>query len=388
MTNGPDDKPLSDGNQPAHQPQMTLEVLHEHVTWLTGQVSGLQTECAALRAEAGAAQMKVAQVHDELTLTKAELVRLKRAPDSLTADSSNSGKDEAKGADPPTFNGNPAELEGWVTACRLRFIGQPSKFGTEAKKVVFATTFMRGPPMAWFQPVVNTFAAGGDGVPPEEFQSFENFVGSLRRLYGDPDRERTSEAALAALKQTGSIADYISKFTTHSQYVKYNDAALMSAYYRNLHHTMKDALIPHQWKSLKALQDLTSRLDSRARERKLEKDWEIRSTPAANHPPSVPARRNDGTFLPTKSAFFPAARSNPTVATPKSPQTPTDGSTPMEIDSQRLSRLTPDERARCMREGRCFKCRLIGHDRRDCPQGLPFVAGLEVQYAENDDAQE
>lgn len=56
MTNGQDEKPPSVGTQPAHQPpEMTLQVLHEHVTSLTSQVSGLQTECAALRAEAGAA---------------------------------------------------------------------------------------------------------------------------------------------------------------------------------------------------------------------------------------------------------------------------------------------------------------------------------------------
>ena len=38
----------------------------------------------------------------------------------------------------------------------------------------------------------------------------------------------------------------------------------------------------------------------------------------------------------------------------------------MEVDAVRLKKLTPQERAKCMREGRCFKCRKIGHDARNC----------------------
>src|SRR5579859_6680633 len=88
-------------------------------------------------------------------------------------------KNEAEGADPPTFTGSQKDLEGWITVCRLRFVGQPSKFDTEEKKVIFASTFMRGPPMSWFQPVINAFSIRGNSNPPPEFQSFETFVQSI-----------------------------------------------------------------------------------------------------------------------------------------------------------------------------------------------------------------
>ena len=38
----------------------------------------------------------------------------------------------------------------------------------------------------------------------------------------------------------------------------------------------------------------------------------------------------------------------------------------MEVDTVRLKKLTPQERAKCMKEGRCFKCRKVGHNAKNC----------------------
>ena len=38
----------------------------------------------------------------------------------------------------------------------------------------------------------------------------------------------------------------------------------------------------------------------------------------------------------------------------------------MEVDVVCLKKLTPQERAKCMREGRCFKCQKVGHDAKNC----------------------
>ena len=38
----------------------------------------------------------------------------------------------------------------------------------------------------------------------------------------------------------------------------------------------------------------------------------------------------------------------------------------MDVDSVRLKKLSPQERAKCMKEGRCFRCRKTGHDARNC----------------------
>ena len=38
----------------------------------------------------------------------------------------------------------------------------------------------------------------------------------------------------------------------------------------------------------------------------------------------------------------------------------------MDVDMVRLKKLTPQEHAKCMKEGRCFKCRKVGHDAKNC----------------------
>lgn len=43
--------------------------------------------------------------------------------------------------------------------------------------------------------------------------------------------------------------------------------------------------------------------------------------------------------------------------------------TPMELGSTSIQKLTPAEREKCLREGRCLRCRRTGHMARDCPKG-------------------
>jgi hypothetical protein len=38
----------------------------------------------------------------------------------------------------------------------------------------------------------------------------------------------------------------------------------------------------------------------------------------------------------------------------------------MDVDTVTLSKLTPTERAKCIREGRCFRCRKTGHNATNC----------------------
>jgi hypothetical protein len=38
----------------------------------------------------------------------------------------------------------------------------------------------------------------------------------------------------------------------------------------------------------------------------------------------------------------------------------------MDVDTMALSKLTPTERAKCIKEGRCFRCRKTGHNATNC----------------------
>jgi hypothetical protein len=134
-------------------PPPSLKMLHGQVTWLTEKMESLEQANATLKRE--------------LDWNRREIDRLRESP--------RADKDEQKGANPPMFTGTQKELEGWIMACRLSFANQPSKFRSDAKKIVWATTFLSGPPLAWLQPAINKLLTEGEAMPPE-LKTFETFV--------------------------------------------------------------------------------------------------------------------------------------------------------------------------------------------------------------------
>ena len=87
------------------------------------------------------------------------------------------GNDEIKAVDPPRFPGFHKQLEGWVVACQLGIASQPSKFTTEGKKIIWAASFLDGPPRRWMQPLINAYLLDPKG-PPRQTRGMEN----LRRV--------------------------------------------------------------------------------------------------------------------------------------------------------------------------------------------------------------
>jgi len=166
------------------------------------------------------------------------------------------GKDQIKAADPSRFMGSHKELEGWIVACHLGIASQPSKFATEGKKVIWAVSFLDGPPRSWAQPLINAYLLGPESPPPQELASFDALANALRALFGDPNLERHAIAALNNLRQTTSVAEYRAHFAGHSQHTKMDSNALAPYFYRGLKDTIKDLLVgPEEWITFEKLQD-------------------------------------------------------------------------------------------------------------------------------------
>ena len=90
---------------------------------------------------------------------------------------------EPKIPDPPAFTGgNKKDLLPWIAKCRMKFSGQPSLFPTEQSKVLYAGSYLEGPPFAWFTPLNERLNSGS---APEELQTFNTFVDALTLLYGE-----------------------------------------------------------------------------------------------------------------------------------------------------------------------------------------------------------
>ena len=151
--------------------------------------------------------------------------------------SSKLGKNEPKIADPEHFTGNHAQVMDFLSKCRLKFTGQPSKFPTKCIKVLYAGSYLKDQAYSWFQPLLNAVYDSNQDDP-----ALEPFADALTTIYSDPDLIATAEQQISNIKQTDSVAKYHAEFTCLRQYVKWNEDALKNAFYMGLKEDIKDWL--------------------------------------------------------------------------------------------------------------------------------------------------
>ena len=255
---------------------------------------------------------------------------------------------------PPMYEGDQKTLETWITACNLKFAGQPSRFSSERQKLVFATSYLKGPPLSWINPALNKYLAAGPlDETPTELTSFDAFTKALKTLYRDPNLERNALTALENLKQLSTVANYIARFAIYSQHANLNDVGLRQAFYRGLKSSIKDELATREYSMLQELQTLATRLDSRLRERALELKGDnqgVRPPSFASSRTSIPVRPTTTTPAIAPLAVRPANRIPQVSIRPQAviPTPESDGTTPMELDTLRVDKLTPTEKEKCL----------------------------------------
>jgi hypothetical protein len=66
-------------------------------------------------------------------------------------------------ANPEYFKGDRLLLANFLSQCKLKFAGEPSKFPDDKSKIFFAGSYLREGPYSWFQPLL---AAQDNGEPP------------------------------------------------------------------------------------------------------------------------------------------------------------------------------------------------------------------------------
>jgi hypothetical protein len=202
---------------PEGTPILPLSNPDEYLAYLVRKVGALENECTRLGGQLAWTQGELERAGNQVEIDM-EALRTKHQGEIalLKGMMAGGGKDERKGHDSSVFNGNQKELEGWVTSCRMAFANQPSKFGTEQKKVLWAVSFLLGLPLQAFQPIINRHLAGKEA--PTELATFDGFASALRDHYGDSNLEQNSKTVLRFLEQTSSVSAYYAKFVSHSQY--------------------------------------------------------------------------------------------------------------------------------------------------------------------------
>lgn len=245
-----------------------------------------------------------------------------------------SANNEPKIPPPERFEGNPEQCRPFLTQCSLHFELQPSAFPSERAKVAYTISLLSGKAKQWG---TSEWENNSDCC-----DTYFDFSEEMKRVFDPVRPEREAARKLFSIKQgSRPVTDYIINFHALMPSCNWNDEALFDAFYQGLSEDIKDEIAARDPpKTLRALEQLATRIDQRLRERRRE-----RSTPYYQRRVST---------VQVSPCTFPQASSPP-------PECPEE---PMQLGRTKLS---AEERERRFRNRLCFYCGEKNHRALNCP---------------------
>ncbi|CAD0040808.1 unnamed protein product [Aureobasidium pullulans] len=180
--------------------------------------------------------------------------------------STSTTRDDSKVAKPDLYYGDRQGLDDWLNQMDLYYIFTPME---EAKKTIFASTYLRGRAQHWMKPMLQKFLdrrEDTDGI----MVSFAKFKTEIRRIFGISNEDKVAVRHIQHIRQHTSASEYAAKFQEHAQVTDWDDSALMTMYRRGLKENVKDELMRAGMK-IEDLDDLiraTIEIDDNLYERK------------------------------------------------------------------------------------------------------------------------
>lgn len=169
----------------------------------------------------------------------------------MTAPTNSSGTQEyarpPKVSSPETFDGTQGRLEGFLLQVQLYFHFNTAQFTSEADKVLYATSFLRGRAAKGFRPYLKDWLDNQGGSSPKTetrqiFHDYDHFEIKLNDLYGVHNETVFADRHIRRLRQTTSVSIYASEFQGYAADLEWNDAALRSQFYLGLKEAIKQEL--------------------------------------------------------------------------------------------------------------------------------------------------
>lgn len=241
---------------------------------------------------------------------------------------------EPRIGDPERFDGDPDEVEPFLTNCRLVFDLRPRNFASEAAKVAYTINLLTGRARLWGT------AEYQRGSPA--CSSFHLLAAELQKVFGVGSSSADASRELMEIRQgRRTVADFSISFRTLASRSRWNSEAVVDAYLHSLADYIKDELVAHEVPStLDEAIALTTRIDQRIQARRREKG------------------RSSQVQSSARSSGRPAQALRPSASPRRS------SPEPMELGR---ASLTPEERHRRLTAGLCLYCGGEGHLVATCP---------------------
>ena len=270
-------------------------------------------------------------------------------------------RDHAPKLNPPKpFDGTRSEYKTFIMQLNLIFNSDPDRYtgpNADNAKIVYAASYLSGPPKEWFQPHVN------ETIGTITLPTWANFVAALKAAFDDPDAYQTAYTKISSLKQERDCSSYHAAFVPLATILGFDQRTKISFFKKGLNGELKKALsyqitLPDIFD---AYIQACIKIDNQIRANKEARD-------------SIP-RTQGGQFAP---------------ATTTSTSTGTH-SGPMDLSgaryrSQKRGPVTDQQKKRRLDNNLCLYCGSSGHWASQCPhkrsRGKPSAAAAVTATSE------
>lgn len=222
----------------------------------------------------------------------------------------------------------------------------------EEDRVTFAVTLLREPALMWWMDHVKKTTLEVDGhVTPtrERITTFEDFSNTLKDKFMPITRKENARDRLAKIKQTTSVLAYITAFQRITMQIPNLDPEEeKDRFFRGLKHHIQREITLKEPPTLEDMQRMAVKLDQ------LDFKFKFKGS------------NND---IPSKTTQGPSPMELDAMRVAEKPPKPT-WTANKENESKKFpsGKLTPDLKAKLLKEGGCFYCREKGHLALKCPK--------------------
>ncbi|KAF8683217.1 hypothetical protein RHS04_01733 [Rhizoctonia solani] len=223
-------------------------------------------------------------------------------------------------------------------------------FPTDQEVLSFLLMNMKDVAGAWAHPHLNQL-----GSHRALIQTVDNFRMEFLAAFGNPDATQAAERQVTHLTQTGTCAEYITKFRTIAMDLDWNNAALRGQFARSLHWEVIHLIATHERRptTLLELQNAALVIDNALHEER------------ASHPPK-------------------GNKSGPSNTTPNRGASTGQQATRPGCLSSNPNFVSKEEWNRHRAEGLCIKCGKVGHKFAECHtswEATPREEGVKKEAA-------
>ena len=263
---------------------------------------------------------------------------------------------ELKAALPADFSGKNDDATRWIKAMKAYFILNSTLYSSDAAKIMTTLNKKssgRGAPYAetWYDKMVDTSITNSEKI-------FNKFILDFESIFYPFDTQVTAYNKLLTLRQTPFKEKNGDTDNGFQQYI---------TNFQNL--SMKSGMK----EELSLISQFSLRLDQKIM------DMILSMSPVTS---TVKAWVDQSKIFHTQKVCILTLQKGQIAPQTHLPSHPHHDPNAMDVDAITLSKLTPVKRAKCIKEGQCFRCRKTGCNARNChtsspSQGSPSLSHLQ-----------